>query len=258
MTAILETPQVETDSTGPADAPMRPRRTPGLRRPVKPGLTTGGPAAGIGGAPRVDLLPQSIRNQAAQKTVRRRLLAGVAGAAVLVAAGVGGASQYSAAQQQELLAAQADTGTLLGQRAEFADFIAIRDRVALAEVAQRVAVSTEVDWSAYLRELQRTLPRGVQLTAAAIDSASPVAMFGQATGPLQGPRIATLNFTATSRTLPDVPNWLDSLGSLPAFVDAVPNSVTLDEGGDYLVNITMHIGADAYTGRFSADGTDTE
>jgi Tfp pilus assembly protein PilN len=258
MTAILETPQVEAEPAGPDEAPKKARRRLEVRKTGKAGPGTAGPADGVGNAPRVDLLPQSIRNQAAQKTLRRRLLAGVAGAAVLVAAGVGGASQYSAAQQQELLAAQAETGTLLGERATFGEFIAIRDRVALAEIAQRVAVSTEVDWSAYLRELQRTLPGGVKLTAASIDSASPVAMFGQATGPLQGPRIATLNFTATSRTLPDVPNWLDSLGSLPAFVDAVPNSVTLDESGVYLVNITMHIGADAYTGRFSADGTESE
>ena len=256
MTAILETPQVDAELTGRDETSKKPRRTLEFRRPPKAGPSASGPAEGVGGGPRVDQLPQSIRHQAAQKGLRRRLLACVAGAAVLVVAGIGGASQYSAAQQQELLAAQAETGTLLGERATFADFIAVRDRVALAEVAQRVAASTEVDWSAYLRELQRTLPRGVTLTAATIDSASPVAMFGQATGPLQGPRIATLNFTATSRTLPDVPNWLDSLGSLPAFVDAQPNSVTRDEGGAYLVNITMHIGADAYSGRFSPDGTD--
>lgn len=254
MTAILETPQVGAQ---PADqAPNGARRSLELRRPGKPGAA--GPGNGIGGAPRVDLLPQSIRDQAAQKRTRRRLMAGVAAAAVLVVGGFGGALQYSSAQQQELVAAQAETGALLTDRAGFADFIAVRDRVALAEVAQQVAASTEVDWSAYLRELQRTLPNGVELTAASVDSASPVARFTQATGPLQGPRIATLNFTATSRTLPDVPDWLDSLGSLPAFVDAVPNSVTLDEGGVYLVNITMHIGTDAYAGRFATDGTETE
>jgi Tfp pilus assembly protein PilN len=256
MTAILETPQIEAEPTD--EAPKKSRRTLELRRPGRPGAVAPGPADGIGRAPSVDLLPQSIRDQASQKHLRRRLMACVAGAAVLVAAGFGGALQYSAAQQQDLLAAQAETGTLLTERAGFAEFIGIRDRVALAEVAQRVAASTEVDWSAYLRELQRTLPDGVKLTATSIDSASPIAMFGQATVPLEGPRIATLNFTATSRTLPDVPNWLDSLGSLPAFVDAVPNSVTLDEGGVYVVNITMHIGADAYSGRFSADGTETE
>jgi hypothetical protein len=145
---------------------------------------------------------------------------------------------------------------LLTQRGEYSDLLAVQERLDLGRAAQTVGASPEIDWSGYLRELQTTLPGGVDLTAVTIDSASPVQVYEQPTGPLEGPRVATLTFTANSETLPDVPVWLDALRTMPAFVDAVPNSVTRDDGGSYLVNITMHIGADAFSGRFAPEGTE--
>jgi Tfp pilus assembly protein PilN len=212
----------------------------------------------IGGAPRVDLLPQSIRDAHRQQKARRNLRFGLVGLTVVVALAAGAAMQYGAAAQAELETEQTRTMSLLTERGQFAGLIAVQDRLALARAARTVGGSTEVDWNAYLRELQQTLPDGVRLTAVTVDSASPVQVYDQSTGPLQGPRVATLTFTAMSSTLPDVPVWLDSLRTLPAFVDAVPNSVTLDDGGAYLVNITMHIGADAFSGRFAANGTESE
>jgi Tfp pilus assembly protein PilN len=213
-------------------------------------------STGIGGAPRVDLLPQSIRDAHRQSKLRRKLLVGLAGVTVVVVLGAVGALQFSAAAEAQLETERAETLNLLTQRGEFADLIAVQERLELGAAAQTVGASPEIDWSGYLRELQTTLPGGVELTAVTLDSASPVQVYEQSTGPLQGPRVATLTFTAISDSLPDVPVWLDRLGTLPAFVDAVPNSVTRDDGGSYLVNITMHIGADAFTGRFAAEGTE--
>jgi hypothetical protein len=245
-------------------APETPTRQPWTRKPRKAPAhveTAPHPAASraeprIGGVPRVDLLPQSIRDAERQAKTRGKLLVALAGVTVLVALGSVAASQLSTAAEAELEAEQAQTLQLLTQRGEFADLIAVQERLELGRAAQTVGASPEIDWSGYLRELQRTLPGGVDLTAVTVDSASPIQVYEQATGPLQGPRVATLTFTANSDSLPDVPVWLDALRTLPAFVDAVPNSVTRDDGGTYLVNITMHIGADAFSGRFAAQGTE--
>lgn len=267
MSILTRNPaRADDPSQRSGDATENLVREPGTRRPrkaashaqVTPGAASPRPGAAprIGGAPRVDLLPQSIRDAHRQSKVRRKLLLALAAVSVVVALGAVGSLQLSAAAQAQLEAERAETLRLLTQRGEFAELIAVQERLALGGAAQTVGASPEIDWSGYLGELQKTLPGGVELTAVAMDSASPVQVYEQPTGPLQGPRVATLTFTATSQTLPDVPVWLDALGTLPAFVDAVPNSVTRDDGGTYLVNITMHIGADAFSRRFAAEGTE--
>jgi Tfp pilus assembly protein PilN len=210
---------------------------------------------GLGVSPRVDLLPQALRIRQHQKRVRRWLRLGLAGVVALVALGTAGGMILSATAQGSLAAAQDETLDLLAQQAQYSDLKDVQERIALTEAAQSVGAGTEVDWSAYLGALRTTLPAGVTLTSVTVDSASPTKGYEQPTVPLEGARIATLTFTALSPALPDVPTWIDALATLPAFVDAVPDSVTLDDSGAYVVNMTMHIGADAYSGRFaSAEG----
>ena len=100
-----------------------------------------------------------------------------------------------------------------------------------------------------------TLPANVALTSVKIEAGTPFQSFAQATVPLQGARVATLSFTATSSALPEVPAWLDSLTTLPGYADASPGSVTrADSNSPYTVDITMHINEAAFTNRFAAKG----
>jgi Tfp pilus assembly protein PilN len=233
---------------------------------LEPPVSTHAPAApaapvkrrsGIGGSPRVDLLPQALRVRQQQKRMRRLLRVVFGAVLALVVLATGGAIVLNSAAQASLAAAQQETLTLLTQQAQYSDLKAVQQRIALTEAAQTVGASPEVDWSAYLGKLRSTLPGGVTLTSVTVDSASATNGYEQPTAPLEGPRIAALTFTALSPTLPDVPTWIDALATLPAFVDAVPNSVTLDESGAYAVDITMHVGPDAYSGRFTPqEGSD--
>ena len=119
------------------------------------------------------------------------------------------------------------------------------------QAAQQVGTSTEINWRSYLISVQATLPPNVTLDSVNIDSATPFASYTQASAPLQGERIATLSFTAISSTLPQVPQWLIALATLPGYADANPGSVNRTEFGSYSVNITMHINHAAFTNRFA-------
>jgi hypothetical protein len=95
----------------------------------------------------------------------------------------------------------------------------------------------------------------VTMETVTVDSATPLAIYTQATASLQGPRVATVTFTATSSVLPDVPTWLESLAQLPGFADALPSTVDLDpQTQAYTVKITMHVNDEAYAKRFAAKG----
>jgi hypothetical protein len=209
----------------------------------------------VGGEPRVDLLPPEVSAERKSKTTRRTLGFGVLAVALVVILASGGASILALEAQVQLTAEQARTGALLGQQAKYLDVRKVQDQVKLVQAAQQVGASTEIDWKKYLNSVQSTLPANVTIQTVTIDSASPLAIYTQPTAPLQGARVATLSFAASSPTLPQVPVWLDALATLPGFADAVPGSVTLESTtGVYTVNITMHINEGAFDKRFTTKG----
>lgn len=208
----------------------------------------------VGGEPRVDLLPQEIKVKRKGKIVRRRLGFLV----ILVAVIVVGASALVRAQaiqaKSDLSIAQANTQSILFQQRKYGEVSKIQKQVDTIQAAQQVGTSTEINWKNYLISVQATLPPNVTLDSVNIDSATPFASYAQASAPLQGERIATLSFTAISSTLPQVPQWLIALATLPGYADANPGSVNRTETGSYSVNITMHINQAAFTNRFATAG----
>jgi Tfp pilus assembly protein PilN len=249
-----------TDDAPDVDAPAKePRQKPAKK--AKPAPT---PKAAksvsrdrleIGGEPRVDLLPPEVRAQRRASSTRRALGWGILATVLVVALVTGGAMALSIGAQASLVTAQAETGTLLAQQARYLGVRQVQDQVALATAAQKVGVSTEIDWKTYLESVQATLPANVAISTVTIDSATPMALYVQPTVPLQGARVATVSFSATSPTLPQVPAWLLALAKLKGFTDATPGSVTLDPSTNiYTANITMHINEDAFDKRFNAEG----
>jgi len=207
----------------------------------------------IGGAPRVDLLPPEVRaGRRADATTRRTWL----GVVVLVAATVvasGAATLHALGAEGELATAQSDTSSLLAQQTQFSELRATQAQVELVQAGQKVGGSTDIDWSAYLADVQSTLPVGVTIESVSLDQASPLTPYEQPSTPLLGARVATLTFTASSPSLPSFPVWLDGLATLPGFADALPGSVTLVDGV-YDASVTMHINAEAFSGRYDEKG----
>lgn len=207
----------------------------------------------VGRAPRADLLPAEVhRHRRERAVIRRAWLAVVLLTAVMVGA-VAATSAVNARSAADLSAAQSETASLLAQKREFAELQGVVSDTARLRSAQEVGGSTEIDWSDYLAAVQQSLPAGVTITSVTADSATAVAPYTQGTSALQGARIGTLTFTATSPTLPQVPDWLDSLRKLPGYVDGTANSVTLADsaGSSYSASITLHVDEGAYDNRYS-------
>jgi hypothetical protein len=209
----------------------------------------------IGGDPRIDLLPPEVRSERRAKNVRRRLGLCVIGVVAIVVAGSGAATALAVQAQTELLAEQGRTAVLVAEQGKYVSVRKVQEHVALVEAAQQVGASTEIDWKGYLDKVQATLPASVFIQTVNIDAATPLAVYPQPTAPLQGARIATIAFSATSAALPEVPAWLTSLATLPGYADALPGSVTRDETTkEYTVEITMHINEAAFSQRFAPEG----
>lgn len=208
----------------------------------------------VGGEPRVDLLPPEVREERAARVIRRRLGLGVVAVFVLVVLGVGGASAFALQSQAQLAEAQVHTSELLSDQLKYVEVRAVQNQVDLVKAAQQVGASTEIDWKSYLEKVKATLPPTVSIDTISVDTASPMSAFAQSTAPLQGARVATISFTATSASLPDVPTWLTALESLPGYADALPSSVTVDPtSGVSTVSITMHVNSAAFSQRFAEE-----
>ncbi|MFP3466302.1 hypothetical protein [Leifsonia sp. SIMBA_070] len=228
---------------------------PSATEPQQQGQSTSGRGGGlpleVGAEARASLMPPEILADRKAKGVRRSLVWGVLGVVAFTVVAVGGTAALGLQAQASLADAQAQTGLLLAQQHQYLEVRKVQDQVTLTQAAQQVGASTEIDWKAYLQKVQATLPSDVSMTSVSVDSATPLAAYEQPTAPLQGSRVATLTFEASSPVLPVVPVWLKSLETLPGFADATPGSVSLDETTKlYTVSITMHINQAAFDKRF--------
>jgi type IV pilus assembly protein PilN len=214
-----------------------------------------GEALTIGGQPRVGLLPPEVRASRRAKSTRRSLGFGVLAVALVMLLAAVAAFGFNVAAQARMLVAQSQTGTLVAQQQEFVGVRTVQAQVDVAQAAQQVGASTEIDWKKYLTQVQATLPGDVSMQKVTVDSSTPMAIYTQATVPLQPARVATLTFTASSPNIPQVPTWLRSLAGLPGYTDATPGTITLDKTtNQYTVNITMHINDAAFDKRFQPKG----
>jgi Tfp pilus assembly protein PilN len=205
----------------------------------------------IGGPARANLLPPEVGATAQGKIMRRHAIALIVLAVLIVIAGYVGATIFAGAAQSQLDAANKRTQELVAEQGKYVEVKQVTSLLATATAARQVGMSTEIDWKAYLDDIQNSLPAGTLVTNVVAETATPLVAFDQPSVPLQGDRIGQLTFTATSKSLPDVETWLDALSKLYGYVDASPGSINLDKDAKlYEVTITMHINKVALLDRF--------
>ncbi|MGV8886080.1 MAG: hypothetical protein ACOH1T_10915 [Microbacteriaceae bacterium] len=212
----------------------------------------------IGGPPRAELLPPEVAQGVKARALRRLLAVFIILSIAVVALAVGGAAVGSGASAQ-ILAAETERGNqLILEQGKYAEVRQITALIGKAEEGLVLGSLTEISWKAYFSQIQGSLPKGTVVTNFHAETSTPTMPFAQPTVPLQGERIGELRFTATSKTLPDIEEWLNALSTVTGFVDASPGSIALDEEGTYVVNITMHINKDALNHKFDPVEPGTE
>lgn len=203
----------------------------------------------VGGSPRADLLPPSVREAIRRRPIVRRLVALVALVALVTAVGVAGATYLALNAQQALADEQRRSEDLLAQQLQFADARAVNNALNNAVTAREAATSAEVDWEALLDEIRASLPAGLVLVS--VDGATRVAPAEDE--PLRQDSIGSFRINANSPTVPDVESWLIDLEGVTGYAGiAPPITVSGSEGASYSVTIEVLLDTSAYLGRFSS------
>jgi Tfp pilus assembly protein PilN len=164
--------------------------------------------------------------------------------------GVGAASLGVLTANTQLTLEQSRTAGLLLEQNKYGAVVTVQNQVGDIKTVQPVAALDEILWQPFTASLQSALPAGMSITSVAELLDTP-ATGAAAVVPLQGAHIATITITASSPQA-SVSAWLDNLASIKGFVDAVPGSVNLDSStGLYTSTVTLHVNADALSGRFA-------
>ncbi len=193
-----------------------------------------------GSVPRVDLLPPEVHERRRTATVRSTVLLLAVLAAVVVGGGFAFASLLVVQTADSLASEQERTLDLLAQQGEFIEVRQIQSRVTASEAAERVGLSTEVDWAGVIRQLIAAQPAGVTVGSFDILSVTPTTPFAQPTVPLQAPRIASMDVALSSPTVPDVASLMDGISANVRGVVDVIHVETVEAEGVFTANLIIY------------------
>jgi type II secretory pathway pseudopilin PulG len=207
------------------------------------------PKLPLGGEPRVQLLPQSVRDRVKAAATRRRLGMVVVLSLVLVGGGYAFAFLQNVTAQQQLETARQQTQAVLTEQAQYAEGSRAAALVSGIRTAQYGVTAHEIDWDAVLDAVRALLPEGTTLDEANVVVQAPWEPALSIEGPLRAPRIATLTLSFVGPNIVDPVSTTTKLSKLTGFVDARFDSTTAVDGV-YKTIVRLMLSADATSQRF--------
>ena len=207
-----------------------------------------------GASPRVDLLPPEVADRKKGAALRRAIVMGVVGALVISAGAYAFASWQSIQAAGRLADAQAETSSLLGQQAEFAEVRKLSTQGKTISDARMTGALTEINWNAFYREVLPTLPPDVVIGGFVVVTSSPIREYVGTSVPTVDDPAAQVGFAVLSPNLESLAAWLVNLKTFPGYEQATMTPANL-AGGVYTSAVTLNLTQDRYTKRFAPPET---
>jgi hypothetical protein len=205
----------------------------------------------LGREPRVDLLPTEVHVDRRARALARRAWLGVVVAVAVAALGTGAATVQSLQSSTDLTSAQSEGSSVLQQQLKYSEVRTVQRQTDLIKAAQAVGGSGEIDWGSYLATIASALPANTGISGLTITSIDPVKGFTQSSAPLDKSRIATIQITLSSQTIPSVPDLTDRLSKLKGYADSNITAInSTDSSGGYTSQITLDVDKKALDNKY--------
>jgi Tfp pilus assembly protein PilN len=192
--------------------------------------------------PIVNLLPPEFAEQEKLRKLQMKLGAVLALTLLTLVGGYLSSRGAASSAREELAASRSTSAQLLAQQAQFAEVPQSRARLQAAESTLAKAMTKEILWSTYLRDLSLSVPKGVWLTELAGTVAQTAA---ETEDPAADTGLGTVSFTGRALKYENVADWLDALEKQKGYSNAWSSDLkqTTAEGETYIeftssVNLT--------------------
>jgi Tfp pilus assembly protein PilN len=237
-----------TDKSDKADAKKNAVAT---AKPKSTGKVSG---LVLGGVPSVRLLPPTFAADAKSRRMRSNLILGVIAVTLIVILGAGAAFLKLTNSVIQLESEEARTGLIRAEQQKYSSVITLETQQRDILSAQLLAAAPEIQWTPYLKLIEKTLPRETSITA--VDAALVDPTETTVEVPLVTDHVAVIGLTVDSPQA-SVSDWLDAMKALPGFVDATPGNVVLvPETGRYTVDVDLLVNDAALAARFEPEETE--
>lgn len=216
---------------------------------------TGGSSGGVGGTPRVNLLPRPEIERRERVALARRWAVAIVVAVLVIAAVSAGAYVLNVAASQRLTAENARTTDLLGQLGDLSDVSKIRATQRDLEAFRTDAMGADVAWTPVYAKLSKLVPSGAQITGwdlttgAVPTDADPAEQIG-----------VTGELTVVSPTSVDIVELVRAMRTVEGVIAADGIELSRDGGADtagasFTYTVTVTLDQSVYTGAY-ADETE--
>lgn len=211
----------------------------------------------LGGEPRVQLLPPSVREREKRHAARRMMVLLVVLALVISGGGTVFAFLRAVQAETALAAAQQRTEEILAQQQEYAEGSRVAALVNQTRAAQQQVTATEIDWLALLAKLAGYLPEGTTQAEVAFTSPAPWEPPLTTDGPLRAERIASVSLVIVGERYGDAASFIDGVRGMPGYADVVITGTTFEDG-IYRTSISLSLNADILADRYGVEQPEGE
>lgn len=210
----------------------------------------------VGGEPRVQLLPPSVRERERARGAMRLgvllVILGVVVGGAIVALGLLRQVSTDLALQE----ANSRTTQLLAERAKYAEATQVTSTIDGVLQTQKSMTSYEIDLAVLLGALQGRLLPGMAITQLTAEVQAPWGVPLPGEDVLAPPRIADVELSVTSASIGEGTAFRDALATLPGFASAVLLDTAVGTDGRVTTHLKLALATDAVSGRFAEEDED--
>jgi Tfp pilus assembly protein PilN len=207
------------------------------------------------GLPQVNLLPPEVKAARALRHVKQWLVV-----VLLITLAIAGVMYAFAlltrsSADSALADAQAEAGQLKTEEAKYAEVQPVLNGLRRTTEARSIGMAPEVLWKPYLDAIAAVLPQNVSITTFSVVQSGLITGPPASPDPLTAQGVATVQFSARAKTLPDSSAWTEALNTIPGFYSASTSADTLGEAdGSVAYEVTSMVQVDlaALANRFPA------
>jgi Tfp pilus assembly protein PilN len=200
-----------------------------------------------------NLLPEEIVQTRRARRARRAVLSGLAGVLVLLTAWFGATAYQTAAARAELSATEADAQRLTQDQNKYQELVSTQSQSRAINAQLKTVLTNDMSMPALVANVQSAAPNGIRIYTVSV-----MMNTGQnATRSLPTVNkdrvVGTLSLAGAGRDKAQVAAYVDALGKVPGFTNAVLTSASLQ---DEQVDFTVHLDITACRigGRYTTQG----